>query len=283
MMRIFLITAEGYECRYVANKLSEIFDLGLIIVDRGKDRSMYSRMHQLLKRYSVPQFCSKLIEKVMHIILRDTHKKQRAMINILGEDMCLNFKDPEKIVYVKGINMPSSIEIVKNYSPDLILIYGTGIIGRRIMEIPTKGILNMHTGMSPIYRGTGGVFWPIYDGKPEYIGATVHECTPIVDGGRIYGTIKANLEADDNIYSLFPRVVLVGTELYIDIVKKIIDGKLEGQKQDLSIGKEYRSAMKRWWHEIIVNKKIRQGVICDYVGMHPQNKQLDHLDEKQSL
>jgi len=265
-MKIVLITGSGIEHHYVANRLSEALDLSAIVVDLGVKRSVVGRIRRLVKKYTFRQLCSKVIRRILHFLTNELKKKHSSMVRVLNPERCLAFTDEDKVVYLRGINRPENVSVINEYQPDIILIYGTGIIGKKIMSIPTKTILNMHTGISPYYRGAGCSFWPIYDEKLEYLGATVHECTPDVDGGKIYGTVQATLEEDDDLHSVFARAVLAGTDLYIRVVRQMINGEIQGVSQDFSLGNEYTSAMRTWWHEIIVKNKIKGGLIRQHVN-----------------
>jgi methionyl-tRNA formyltransferase len=43
--------------------------------------------------------------------------------------------------------------------------------------------LNIHMGLSPYYRGSSCNFWALYDGKPQYVGATIHMLSRGLDSG----------------------------------------------------------------------------------------------------
>jgi len=49
-------------------------------------------------------------------------------------------------------------------------------------------------------------------------------------------------------------------------VQELLDGRLQGRSQQLELGREYRAAMKSWWHELAVRRRIRQGLIRDYAA-----------------
>jgi methionyl-tRNA formyltransferase len=38
-------------------------------------------------------------------------------------------------------------------------------------------------GVSPYYRGSSTNFWALYDGRPDYVGATIHLLTAGLDSG----------------------------------------------------------------------------------------------------
>jgi len=266
-IKVILITSNGLEHRYVTNILAQKIDFEAIILDHGIKRNKLQSIKVLLSRYTTFQIAMRMLGKAISIFNKDDLKKQQAMVNIFTQQLCDEFNYAGNIIEVNGINSDESVALIKKIDPDLLLIYGTGIIKNRILDLPKKLCLNMHTGISPYYRGAGCSFWPLYDGKPEMIGATVHECTSDVDGGIIYKIQKANLSRDDDEYCMFARAVAAGAKIYQQVAWEfIVNGKSNGFSQDLSIGKEYKSAMKNWWHDVEVRKKVKNGLISDYVN-----------------
>lgn len=125
-------------------------------------------------------------------------------------------------------------------APDVLAIYGTGIIPDNVLSQAGTVALNMHTGLSPWYRGVSCAFWPLRDMRPDMIGATVHECTSNVDGGLIYAREAAVLQPNDDLHAIFARAVEVGTRAYVDTIGQLQSGGLNGAAQDLDEGQEFR-------------------------------------------
>ena len=126
------------------------------------------------------------------------------------------------------------------------------------MNLARDIALNMHTGLSPWYRGAACAFWPIVEGKPEMVGATVHECTSKVDGGRIFFRERAHLYRGDDLHAVFGRAVAVGAQGYADVISRVVNGDLEGEMQDLTVGKEYRGAMLGLQAELAARRSLRR-------------------------
>ena len=77
-------------------------------------------------------------------------------------------------------NSAAGLEVLAAAAPDLIV----SIRYRRILKdaaiaIPPRGVLNLHSGVLPDYKGVMATFWAMLRGA-ETIGATLHR---IVDGG----------------------------------------------------------------------------------------------------
>jgi len=151
---------------------------------------------------------------------------KRAVVNSHNGEECEHLLDADK--------------------PDVIVVYGTRIIRENIFSRAGKVTLNMHTGLSPHYRGDSTLFWPVYHDDPDHLGVTVHKLAASVDGGDIIYTGKVEYSRGDSEADLFAKGVKVGTELYIKAVEEALANTIQYHPQDLSIGREYR-----WIHRTV--------------------------------
>lgn len=260
-MRLILLTGSGLAHRYVANRLAAKHALAATFVCHGTPRSRFQSARRLFRRYSTRQLLSRSVARVLAAAAGDRRTREAEILDVLGTDSAA-FREPVRELV--GLNSDASYEQIAAIRPDALLIYGTGIVGDRLLQLPEIA-LNMHTGISPHYRGHACSFWPLYNEELHRLGATVHECTPEVDGGQIFKVERARLERVDGVYSAFARCVQIGTELYVETVRELLSGTLRGEPQDLSIGREYRAAEKGWFEEWSVRRTVRAGLIRDFV------------------
>lgn len=77
-------------------------------------------------------------------------------------------------IEVNQINSPDNVERLKGLSPDLIVSirYG-GILKAPVINIPSKGVINLHSGLLPKYKGVMATFWALKNNDTE-IGTTLH-------------------------------------------------------------------------------------------------------------
>ncbi len=79
-----------------------------------------------------------------------------------------------KEIALASINNPEGLELLKKFAPDLILSIRFGqILQSKAIAIPSKGVLNLHSGILPQYRGVMATFWSLLNEDAE-IGTTVH-------------------------------------------------------------------------------------------------------------
>ncbi|TLY77901.1 MAG: formyl transferase [Gammaproteobacteria bacterium] len=89
-------------------------------------------------------------------------------------------------------NTPAGLEAVRAFAPDLILTIRYGaILQAPVISIPRLGVLNLHSGLLPDYRGVLATFRALLAGDSE-IGCTLHyiadgtiDTGPIVDVARM--------------------------------------------------------------------------------------------------
>ena len=152
----------------------------------------------------------------------------------------------DKISVVPSHNSTECVELLEADKPEVIVVYGTAILKPHIFTKAKQVTLNMHTGLSPHYRGDSTLFWPIYYNDPDHLGVTVHKLVADVDGGDIVYTGLVGYEPGDGEAELFAKGVKVGTELYLQAVQDVLDGSIAYHPQDLSTGREFR-----WIHRTV--------------------------------
>src|SRR5262249_25456608 len=230
-----VLTRGGVEHRYVVNTLCNAFLIDRIIVDQQPSRPKIRRA----VRRGVGHLISKAARTIFLKIIRDDKARERALRRLFGR-MGEAFYMLNKISTVYGINSDETIDLLREINPDAILVYGTSVVNDAVLARSRDVCFNMHTGISPYYRGTGCEFWPVVNGELDMLGATIHECTSSIDGGKIFEITHVDPEPGDDLHTLFGRTVIAGAEAYVRVVERYLTGKLEGAPQDLSLGREYR-------------------------------------------
>src|SRR6266404_4355899 len=126
--RILLITGDNLEHHYVANKLAAEITLAGIIVDRGKPSNALEKIQRYSKRYTIVQIISRGILVVLRSIWGDHSVRRQALERHFGVANCWTFLKADLIHNVAGINTQESIQLVRSLKPDIILVFGTGIV-----------------------------------------------------------------------------------------------------------------------------------------------------------
>jgi hypothetical protein len=74
---------------------------------------------------------------------------------------------------------------------DVTIVFGASFIrGWLAEELVSRRAVNIHMGLSPYYRGSSCNFWALHDGRPAYVGATLHYLTTGLDSGPIIAHVR---------------------------------------------------------------------------------------------
>lgn len=234
--RLVILTADGLEHRHVANRLCAELPVEAVVVDTTHRPPRLRRAF----RGGVVRGFGRIALFAFRKAVADHKARDRALTDVLGAEAVAGFAAHDRVVRVGGINSPEAHAAVSALRPSALLVYGTVIVRDEMLERAQDRSFNLHTGMSPRYRGTECTSWPLVNGEPEWIGVTVHECKAAVDGGPIFDCARSPVEPGDGVHEVFARAVAEGAERYVEVVRRYMRGELHGQPQDLSGGTEYR-------------------------------------------
>jgi methionyl-tRNA formyltransferase len=264
---LVLLTQEGIEHAYVARHLAEAFPQALhaVIVPapqrRRSIRWMRQQARRWWRRYTLRQLGSRTLAKGYQA-LRGTAARRAAA----GRAVLFGGASPPALPgglvhRVASHNGPDCLALLDRFTPDVIAVYGTDIIRAPVFQRSRLATVNMHTGLSPAYRGSDTVFWPLHDETPDQIGVTIHLMDAGVDSGPILATGKPRIAADDDEHSLFFKCVRTGTPLYIEAIRSIVAGTANPEPQALETGRSFRFVDRTFRAERRVERLLRKGLL----------------------
>lgn len=134
---------------------------------------------------------------------------------------------------------PESVEWVRGLSADLFVLGGYAkIIPPTIVAIPPMGIINLHGGKIPEYRGTAPIPWQIINGEKE-LGLTILYADEGIDTGDILMERTYTLTPEEGATEAVERTFQHFPEMLSAVLVGLRDGTLKAYPQDLSAGAYY--------------------------------------------
>ncbi|MBM77212.1 MAG: hypothetical protein CL846_01900 [Crocinitomicaceae bacterium] len=152
-----------------------------------------------------------------------------------------------KRIDVENINSEDAFEFSKKLNPDLIIVSGTRLVKSKMLSIKTnKGILNLHTGLSPYVKGGPNCTnWCIATNQFHIIGNTIMWIDEGIDSGNIVTTEFSDINWSDTLLNIHISVMEHAHALYLKAVKYISQENNSNVEQSkLGEGKTYYS--KEW-------------------------------------
>ncbi len=230
-------TEGNYEHRYLVQAFLQKFgdQVQQIITAEPEQRSIMTKIKRTLKR-------GQYRERVARAFYNKPYGPADDGLGraLFGNNRLEQMPGDDRKISVPSHNGPECDALLEKIKPDVIVVYGTRIIRSHIFQRARKATLNMHTGLSPFYRGDSTLFWPIYYNEPDRLGVTVHKLVTEVDGGDIVFTGKIDYTRGDTETELFAKGVQTGTKLYLQAVQNVLDNTIIYHQQDLSLGREFR-------------------------------------------
>jgi len=107
---------------------------------------------------------------------------------------------------------PAEVALMMAARPDVVLVFGTGILRDPLLSAFDGRIINIHLGVSPYYRGAGTNFWPLVNREPEYVGATLHYLDAGIDTGPIISHARPSIERGDGPHDLGNKTIVAAAQ-----------------------------------------------------------------------
>lgn len=126
------------------------------------------------------------------------------------------------ILELNNINTNPELNVFKASEPDLVISIRYGVILKNeVISVPRYGVINLHSGLLPNYRGVMATFWALLNGETE-IGSTLHFINDSnIDTGDIIATSSMSIEKKKSYLWHVLALYKGGCELIIDNVEKL--------------------------------------------------------------
>jgi len=124
----------------------------------------------------------------------------------------------------ENINAESVIQKLKELKPDLIILISYGqILSGEVLNIPTRGCLNVHPSLLPRYKGSAPIQWTIIRGEGE-TGISFLFMNEKIDSGDIILQKKIKIMPEENYQELSKRLAIISAEMIKEVLDKIKRG-----------------------------------------------------------
>lgn len=157
----------------------------------------------------------------------------------------------------KGDDAQQALEILKNISPDLIVVTAYGqILPKEILELPKYKCINIHASLLPKYRGAAPINWCLLNGETE-TGVTSMLMSEGLDTGDMLIKKSTDIGENETYQELYSRLAEMGGEVLLETVGSIEKGTLSPQKQDDSLSC-YSPMIRKEMSSLDFSKSVRE-------------------------
>lgn len=146
-------------------------------------------------------------------------------VKTVALDLGLPVIQPEKL------RVPSVLEQLRAWSPDLIVVAAFGQILRpELLDLPKYGSINIHGSILPRWRGAAPVQAAILAGDAE-TGVTIMKMDAGIDTGPLLGSCSIPIAHDETAGTLFDKLAVIGANLLLETLPRYLSGELVPQPQ----------------------------------------------------
>lgn len=107
--------------------------------------------------------------------------------------------------------------------PDLGIVIAFRMLPEVVWAMPRLGTFNLHASLLPEYRGAAPINWAIINGETR-TGVTTFLLNHEIDKGAIIEQEAVDILAEDNIGTLYDKLMNIGSELVVRTVEKVASG-----------------------------------------------------------
>ncbi|MCH7488360.1 MAG: methionyl-tRNA formyltransferase [Chloroflexi bacterium] len=130
------------------------------------------------------------------------------------------------------VNAPESLDALRALKPEAIVIVAYGqILKQPLLDIPSRGLLNVHASLLPRHRGAAPATAALLAGDAE-TGVTILEVVLALDAGPMLARRSLAISDDATTGSLNEKLAPLGAELLIETLPAWERGELTPQPQD---------------------------------------------------
>lgn len=172
-----------------------------------------------------------------HFASRDRSEEQ-----YFGKDAALRLRPTTLHRKIQNgmINDPGELAQMIALKPEVVLVFGTGILRDAVIAAFDGNIINIHLGLSPYYRGSGTNFWPLVNGEPEYVGATIHYIDAGIDTGPMIAHARPMMTETDGPHDLGNKTIVAAADAQIKAAMMHVKKRLPAVPQQ-GEGKLYKN------------------------------------------
>ena len=144
-------------------------------------------------------------------------KMHQSDVKLTALELGLPILQPEKL------REDAFLESLKELNPDLGVVIAFRMLPEVVWAMPKFGTFNLHASLLPEYRGAAPINWAIINGEKR-TGVTTFLLNHEIDKGAIIEQESIDILPDDNIGSLYDKLMNIGSALVTRTVDKIAEG-----------------------------------------------------------
>lgn len=234
-MKTLYIFRDSYDARYILSVLDTKGAVDAVMLESGK-QAKKKKIKRFFKGAAIFRYPFILLDIVSLIVYSAI--MVRKMKIILGE---YSYPVIKNVLRIEDINEEKCLSFAKKQNPDVIIIYGTGIVKKGFIDGVNVPILNIHTGILPKYRNVHSDFWAFKNKDYKQIGTSIIYLDAGVDTGDIALVRPLTVTENSSLAQIKVDNLKQIPEMVFSVLEQIKKGELTYTKQNNDSAHMYKS------------------------------------------
>ena len=172
-----------------------------------------------------------------------------------------------KIFQPPNLKSEEFINTIKKLNADLFVVVAFRMLPKILIDLPKEGSINLHASLLPNYRGAAPINWVIINGENN-TGVTTFFINEKIDEGNIIDTKKITISENETAGSLHDKLIISGSKLLIESIKKIFTKKIKVTQQ--KVGSNDKKAPKITKEFCQINLELKSTQLIRFIrGLSP--------------
>lgn len=206
-MKVALLTTDTPHHAYYAWKLGARVPLTAIALERWRPSPPFETGHPFEEQ-------------------RDEYERVTLLAG--GPTSC---HDLARVYDCERVNDASAVERLAALRPDIVLIFGTGLVTPAVIQTARVACLNLHGGNPEEYRGLDTHLWAIYHRDFDNLVTTLHHVDAGLDTGDIVSQAPLEVPAGTELFQLRAINTRVCVDLSLQALEGLGRGSLPARQQ----------------------------------------------------
>lgn len=144
-----------------------------------------------------------------------------------------------KIMQPVSLKDPQFLGELEALDADMFIVVAFRMLPKVVWSMPKMGTFNLHGSLLPQYRGAAPINWAIINGE-KVSGVTTFLIDEEIDTGNILMREECEIGDNENVGSLYDRLMAIGANLVVKTVNGLVEGTLSPKPQELFLPEEHR-------------------------------------------
>lgn len=190
-LKLVVLTGSSSHSDIVINSLREVAEVYNIQIENDFQRMNEGR----IKRHGIMKGIG---QKLFIKFKKRLKKRSQKRIDKIYDDFNLDDTIAPPDLTIPDVDDERLLKKIHSFNPDMVVLNCVSIIPQFVLDSAEAPFINIHGGITPLYRGVFGGYWALREGNEHLVGSTVHRVDAGIDTGAILKQIYFSITPEDN-------------------------------------------------------------------------------------